>query len=102
MATTKAKAATPSKAKAVKKKAPTKKQTVVTQGRKSSAASEQSFFEFRITQQTLYWLVLGAVSIVFALWIVSLDSRIQKLYDEIDTSASSIDQPMPMKKATTN
>jgi len=101
MATTKAKAAAPGKAKTVKKKAPVKKQTVVTKTH-TKVAAEPSFFEFRITQQTLYWLVLGVISIIFALWIVSLDSRIQKLYDEIDTSASSIDQPMPMKKQAAN
>ena len=103
MPKTKAKAATAtSKPKTVQKKAPAKKPTVVKHVSKERAASEQSFFEFKITQQTLYWMVLGLVSIIFAIWIVSLDSRIQKLYDEIDASTYSIDQPMPTKKTTTN
>lgn len=95
---TKAQSATNTKKAPVKKKAPAKKQSVVTATRLSApAAAEQSFFEFRITQQTLYWLVLGLVSIIFALWIVTLDSRIQKLYDDIDASTYSTDVPMPKK-----
>ena len=96
MATTKAKSGATSKKTVTKKKAPVKKHSVVTQVT-TPAAAEQSFFEFRITQQTLYWLVLGLVSIIFALWIVTLDSRIQKLYDDIDASTYSVDVPMPKK-----
>lgn len=96
MATTKAKSGATSKKTVAKKKAPAKKHSVVTQVT-APAVAEQSFFEFRITQQTLYWLVLGLVSIIFALWIVTLDSRIQKLYDEIDASTYSVDVPMPKK-----
>lgn len=100
MATTKAKA-TPasSKHKAAKKKAPVKKQAVVKRPAIELVPENQPFFEFRITPQTLYWLVLGTVSIIFAVWIVTLDARIQKLYDEIDMTTSMIDQPMPVKKA---
>lgn len=49
---------------------------------------ESSFFTFRITKQTLYWLVLGAVVIMFTLWLTKLQSDIQDLYDQVDASAA--------------
>lgn len=93
MATAKAVA---SKHKTVKKKASAKKHVVPKQTSFGLAAEERPFFEFRITQQTFYWLVLGAVSIVFAIWIVTLDARIQKLYDEIDVT--TLNQPIQPKQ----
>ena len=47
---------------------------------------ETAFFTFRITRQTLYWLVLGAVVILFTVWILQLQQDIQALYDQIDAA----------------
>lgn len=47
---------------------------------------ETDFMTFRITRQTLYWLVLGAVVILFTLWLMKLQADIQSLYDQIDIS----------------
>lgn len=47
---------------------------------------ETDFFTFRITRQTLYWLVLGAVVILFTVWILQLQQDIQALYDQIDAA----------------
>lgn len=51
---------------------------------------ESSFFTFRITKQTLYWLVLGAVVIMFTLWLTKLQSDIQDLYDQVDASTAEL------------
>jgi hypothetical protein len=61
------------------------------------AVDDRPFFEFRITQQTLYWAILGVISIAFALWVYTLDARIQKLYDEIDANTYSSEYELPMK-----
>lgn len=74
-----AKAAAKAKHKAAKKPAPMPLVSF-------QAADDRPFFEFRVTQQTLYWVIFGAVSIAFALWVYTLDARIQTLYDEIDAS----------------
>ncbi len=51
---------------------------------------ETDFMTFRITRQTLYWLVLGAVVILFTLWLARLQSDIQDIYDQIDASTAEI------------
>lgn len=52
------------------------------------------FMTFRITNQTLYWLVLGVVVIAFTAWIMKLQYDIQAIYDNIDsTSQSTLDIP---------
>ena len=49
-------------------------------------SEDSEFFTFRLTKQTVYWLVLGAVVIMFTLWLTKLQSDIQTLYDQIDAS----------------
>lgn len=78
-----------------------KKPTVVkrtTVKKKSARADEPQFMEARITEQTLYWLIFGAVAIMFAMWIFTLDSKIQKLYDQVDASSYSIEHATPREK----
>ena len=54
---------------------------------------ELAFFTFRITKQTVYWLVLGAVVIMFTLWLAKLQSDIQDLYDQVDASTALMSTP---------
>jgi len=51
---------------------------------------DSAFMTFRVTRQTLYWLVLGAVVIMFTLWLTKLQSDIQDLYDQVDASTMQI------------
>lgn len=51
---------------------------------------ETDFMTFRITRQTVYWLVLGAVVVLFTLWLMQLQSDIQDLYDQIDASTAEM------------
>lgn len=82
------------------KKAPAKKKPVA----KSSKAAvkkaqssrvlaiqpeQEDFMNFRVNRETVYWVVLGAVVILFALWIMQLQSDIQKIYDDIDASSAT-------------
>lgn len=48
------------------------------------------FLHFDFTIQTVYWLILGALFISVALWVASLNLRIQDLYNEIDQTNQSI------------
>jgi hypothetical protein len=56
------------------------------------------FFTFSLTRQTVYWLVLGVILIVFALWITKLQSDIQSIYDTIDMNTAEQDTYVPTKK----
>lgn len=84
--------------KSTTKKAPAKKKSTVT-SRKSKATSasfangaiglrpeQEQFMTFRITKQTVYWLVIGAVVILFTIWLMRLQADIQSLYDEVDAN----------------
>jgi hypothetical protein len=51
---------------------------------------ETDFMTFRITRQTLYWLVLGAVVILFTVWLMKLQMDIQTLYDQIDANTAEL------------
>ena len=53
---------------------------------------ETEFMTFRITRQTLYWLVLGVVVIMFTLWLTKLQADIQDLYDQIDANTAAISE----------
>lgn len=54
-------------------------------------AEEQSFMTFRVTKQTLYWLVLGLVVILFTVWIMKLQADVQSIYDQIDANTQTMD-----------
>jgi cell division protein FtsL len=45
---------------------------------------------FRVTRQTVYWLVLSLVIILFTLWLTRLQADIQDLYDQIDANTAEM------------
>lgn len=51
---------------------------------------ETDFMTFRVTRQTLYWMVLGVVVILFTVWLMKLQADIQTLYDQIDANTSEL------------
>lgn len=83
--------------KTTSKKAPTKKKSTV---KRASAKAQSSsrlsavrlqpetkpFMTFQLTKETVYWIVLGAVVILFTIWLMRLQMDIQSLYDDIDAS----------------
>ena len=85
---------TPTKKSAVAKKPaakakPVKKSKATKTGLRAHVGlrpEESAFFTFRLTRQTLYWLVLGAGVVLFPVWIMQLQADIQSLYDEIDAA----------------
>ena len=46
--------------------------------------SAEPFFTIRINHQTLYWLILAAVVIGLAIWVLSISMKVQSIYDQID------------------
>jgi cell division protein FtsL len=51
---------------------------------------ENEFMTFRVTRQTVYWLVLSLVIILFTLWLTRLQADIQDLYDQIDANTAEM------------
>jgi hypothetical protein len=51
---------------------------------------EHPFVSFHITQQTFYWLVLGALFLGLGLWVIYLTIQVHSMYDTTDmTNANS-------------
>ncbi len=64
------------------------------------APEDVPFFTFKLTRQTLYWLVLSVVVIAFTLWILKLQSDIQDIYNSIDANSSTIiEGPLDVEKS---
>jgi len=101
MATTKKKPVSKSKVRAttVRSKTPRKKSTKKQEVRSFRVAKpETPFLTFSITKQTIYWLVLSVVVLVFGLWLIKLQSDIQAIYDSIDATNAEQIEILPAKK----
>lgn len=56
------------------------------------------FFTLRFTHQTFYWTVLSLLVLALGIWVVTLNVRVQQLYDQVETSAAqSRDADVPKK-----
>lgn len=65
------------------------------------ARSTEPFFTFRISHQTLYWLLLAIVVLALGVWVVNINDKVQRIYDQIDQTNSAInDMPEPTAKKT--
>jgi hypothetical protein len=88
------------------KKTTTKRKSPAKRSRKSAemksfriAKEETPFLTFKLTKQTLYWLVLAVVVIGFTLWILKLQSDIQDIYNSIDASSNApVEMTVPTEK----
>lgn len=81
--------------KPVVKRAPAKSRSATTV-KKVTLATPKSFrvskpvdpfFTFRITHQTVYWLILSVIVIGLAAWVLSINIRVQEIYDQIEVSS---------------
>lgn len=59
-----------------------------------------TFFTFRATHETLYWLVLGVVVVLMGIWVLTLTIRVQNLYDqiEINSAGDTVQTPATIHK----
>ena len=54
------------------------------------APPAEPFFTFRISHQTVYWLVLAALFLGLGVWVVNINDKVQRIYDQIDQTNSAI------------
>lgn len=109
MATTK-KAATKTTKKTTKK-APSRPAVKTTVRRASQSNAQvksftrvketEPFFTFRITHQTLYWLILSLIVLALGMWVVNINDKVQRIYDEID-QANAVEQSITLPKNKSN
>jgi len=49
------------------------------------------FFTFRITQQSVYWLILSLLVLALGIWVVTLNVKVQSLYDQIEATSTQVE-----------
>jgi|EndMetStandDraft_8_1072994.scaffolds.fasta_scaffold621025_2 hypothetical protein len=72
---------------ATKKKKPAKKEVQY----KSFVRSEgpKPFVNFKVTQQTAYWLILGVLILALGTWAMYLTIKVQRVYDAVEANNSA-------------
>ncbi len=63
--------------------------------------SSEPFFTFRISHQTLYWFILAVIVLALGIWVININDKVQRIYDEIDATNSlinSMPDPVPVQK----
>lgn len=48
----------------------------------------RNFFSVRITDQTVYWSILCFLVLALGVWVVTIDDKVQRLYDQIDAKSA--------------
>jgi Flp pilus assembly protein TadB len=62
----------------------------------------QPFMTFKITQQTIYWLIIALMSISVVLLLTKMQRDIVDLYDQIDQIRLSEPDFVPLEKPAAN
>lgn len=77
-----------------KKKQPAKKETHY----KSFVRADgpKPFVNFKITQQTAYWIILGLLILALGTWAMYLTVKVQSIYDKVESSNKANSYVMPM------
>ena len=82
-----------SAAKVAHKPATTPSKSKVTPMRSfAPARATEPFFTFRITHQTLYWTILAVLVLALGLWVISINDKVQRIYDQIDASNAAVSE----------
>ena len=63
------------------------------------AKPDEPFFTFRITHQTVYWLILAVIVVSLAAWVLSISIKVQNIYDQIDATTRATENLRIMPKA---
>ena len=63
------------------------------------AEPDEPFFTFRITHQTVYWLILAVIVVSLAAWVLSISIKVQNIYDQIDATTRATENMRIMPKA---
>lgn len=65
------------------------------------AEPTEPFFTFRISHQTFYWLILAVIVLGLGVWVVDINDKVQRIYDQIDQTNSAINSmPQPKSQKT--
>lgn len=98
----------------VAKKAPSKRPTSVRTSKATPASAwdiatngeyktfkvgkPRNFFSIRITDQTIYWAILCFIVLALGVWVITINDKVQRLYDQIDAQSAEDSLILSAKK----
>jgi hypothetical protein len=68
---------------ASKKKKPTEHRSF------KKSPSPSPFVTLKFTHQSVYWTILSLLVLALGVWVINLNVKVQKVYDQVDQSRSS-------------
>lgn len=68
--------------------------------RASAPPAGQLFWQRQFTIESLYWVLLGMIVIAMALWIATLQIRVNSLYDQLNTTQAATDSNTSRRQQT--
>ena len=51
-----------------------------------------------MTHQTFYWAVLAILVLALGIWVVTINDKVQRIYDQIDASNAALTEDTPSNK----
>ena len=63
-------------------------------------AESTPFITFAITRQTIYWVIFSVAIVALAVWVLTLNNKVQSLYDQIQTTELQTEE-LDLKKPST-
>lgn len=73
-----------------KTKKSTNKTVAVDSMRSFRRYPNETFFVIRISHQTFYWLIIGALILALGIWTVLLSTKVQTIYDQLHLATAAI------------
>ncbi len=61
-------------------------------------ARNSKFLVFEFTRQTVYWLIIGAMVLSLAAWVLYLQLQITNIYQTIESNSNTADTYVPVKR----
>lgn len=58
----------------------------------------EPFFSFRLNHETLYWLLLSLMVFALGIWVININDRVQRIYDDIDRANAEDSIIVPVTK----
>lgn len=68
--------------------------------RTNTPPAGQLFWQRQFTIESLYWVLLGMIVIAMALWIATLQIRVNSLYDQLNTTQAATDSNASRRQQT--
>ncbi|AHB42636.1 hypothetical protein RAAC3_TM7C00001G0796 [Candidatus Saccharibacteria bacterium RAAC3_TM7_1] len=55
------------------------------------APTPRPFMAFRVTDQTVYWAIIGLIVLALGMWVIYLQVKINEVYDQVDSNTYQLE-----------